>query len=54
LFEESKDRSCGYVTFDHVPFDQGGVARLGTCRYSVCLFEFGQLWIFSEIDRGSK
>jgi hypothetical protein len=54
VLEQSKDRSGRDVTFDHVPFDERRVTRFGTGWYSVLLFEFGQLWIFSEIDCGSK
>ena len=43
-----------HVTFDHIPVEQGGVARPGTLGYSVLAFEFGQLRILCEIDAGSK
>jgi hypothetical protein len=42
------------VTFDHIAVEQRGVARPSILRYSMLLFEFSQLWIFCEIDAGSK
>jgi hypothetical protein len=38
------------VTFDHVAVEQRGVAGPGAFRYSMLLFEFGQLRILCEID----
>jgi len=54
LGEEAENGAGRDVPFDHVPIDQGRVTRQGTLRNAVFCPELCQLWIFSEIDIGSK
>jgi len=54
IIEESENRSGRHMTLDHVPVDEGRVARCRAGRHPVFGLEIGQLPIFSEINAGSK
>ena len=54
IIEEFENRSGRHMTLDHVPVDEGRVARCRAGRHPVFGLEIGQLLIFSEINAGSK
>lgn len=54
LVEKKQYGSGRNVSFDHILIDQRSVARPGALGNTMIGFEFSQLWIFGEIDIGSK